>query len=57
MSMSGIRVLKETDVMENTVNDRGIFQSVTQAYLEKKKLRVLPTGVKPMTFKLLVQMF
>lgn len=31
------------------------FHSITQAYSEKK-IRVIPTGVEPMTLRLLVQM-
>ena len=33
------------------------FLSVTQAYSDKvKKIRVLPTGVEPMTFRLVLRM-
>ena len=39
----------------NDVKDE-IFQLVTQAYSEKKKFRVLPTGVEPMTFRLVLRM-
>ena len=31
-----------------------VFQSVTQAYSEKRKIRVLPAGVEPMIFRLLL---
>ena len=34
-----------------------VFQLVTQAYSDKvKKIRVLPTGVEPMTFRLVLRM-
>ena len=33
-----------------------VYQTVTQAYSEKIKIRVLPTGVEPMTFRLLLRM-
>ena len=33
-----------------------VFQSVTQAYSEKEIFRVLATGVKPMTFRLVLRM-
>ena len=31
-----------------------IFQSVTQAYSQKEEFRALPTGVEPMTFRLVL---
>ena len=38
-------------------NKCDVFLLVTQAYSDKvKKIRVLPTGVEPMTFRLVLRM-
>ena len=52
----------ENEVMVNfkpgDSSEYDVFLLVTQAYLDKvKKNRVLPTGVEPMTFQLVLQIF
>ena len=39
--------------LKNRISEYDVFLLVTQAYSDKvKKIRVLPTGVEPMTFRL-----
>ena len=40
------------------MNEYDVFLLVTQAYSDKvkKKIRVLPTGVEPITFRLVLRM-
>ena len=51
----------ENEVMVNLKpgdeSEYDVFLLVTQAYSDKvKKIRVLPTGVEPMTFRLVLRM-
>ena len=51
----------ENEVMVNfkpgDESEYDVFLLVTQAYSDKvKKIRVLPTGVEPMTFRLVLRM-
>ena len=51
----------ENEVMVNfkpgDYSQYDVFLLVTQAYSDKvKKIRVLPTGVEPMTFRLVLRM-
>ena len=55
-------IRSELDTQKNlgmmfSIVEYDVFLLVTQAYSDKvKKIRVLPTGVEPMTFRLVLQM-
>ena len=49
--------LESRFVAYNMFLEYDVFLLVTQAYSDKvKKIRVLPTGVEPMTFRLVLRM-